>query len=53
MMFDKSLLSVSVKEYDDLSEEYKFLHDLKDVFMDLKSSYGELPDVPYIHTLVR
>ena len=53
MMFDKSLISVSVKEYDELSEEYKFLRDLKDVFMDLKSSYGELPDIPYIHTLVR
>ncbi|MBR2712279.1 MAG: hypothetical protein IKE73_01070 [Bacilli bacterium] len=53
MMFDKSLLSVSAKEFDDLSEEYKFLRDLKDVFMDLKSSYGELPDIPYIHTLVR
>ena len=33
MMFDKSLISVSVKEFDELSEEYKFLRDLKDVIL--------------------
>ena len=52
-IFGKNVYAIGVKEYDEYIEKYPLLQELKDVFLDLKMSYGEIPDLPYLHELVR
>lgn len=52
-IFKKHIYAVSEKEYDEYAEKYPRLKELKDIFIDLKMSYGSIPDVPYLHELIK
>lgn len=53
LFFGKSLLRIDEKTFDNKASEYEFLKDIKDLFLDLKSSHSEIIEVPYIHELVK
>ena len=52
LIFQNNIYNVSEKQYDSYTEKYEFLSQLKEVFLDLKYSYKELPPIPYIHEVL-
>ncbi len=51
-IFNKNIISVSENEYEIKSEQILILEKLKDVFLDLKYSYAEEPDMPYLYEVI-
>lgn len=52
-IFSKNFVNISEKEFDCNSELLPFLKDIKELFLDLKSSYSEIPDVPYLDEVIK
>ena len=51
-IFNKNIISVSENEYEIKSKQILILEKLKDVFLDLKYSYAEEPDMPYLYEVI-
>ena len=45
-------MSISEYSYDEKSEQIKILKDLKDVYLDLRYTYYDVPTVPYFHEII-
>ena len=53
LIFQKNVMSISEYSYDEKSEQIKILKDLKDVYLDLKYTYYDVPTVPYLHEIIK
>lgn len=51
-IFDKNIISVSENEYELKMQDITVLSKLKEVFLDLKYSYAEEPDIPYLYEVI-
>lgn len=51
-IFNKNIISVSENEYEIKSKQLPMLIKLKDIFLDLKYSYSEEPDMPYLYEVI-
>ncbi len=52
-IFNNHILGVDEYEYDEYAEKNKILKQLKDIFLELKMSYSSIPEIPYMHELIR
>lgn len=52
VIFEKNIMSIGEYTYDEKSEKLTFLKDLKEVYEDLKYTYHEVPDMPYLYELL-
>lgn len=51
-VFEKSIIEVSMYEYDEMSERVNILRDLRNLIIELKKNEGTVPFVPYLHEVI-
>ncbi len=51
-VFEKSIIEVSMYEYDEMSERVNILRDLRNLIIELKKNEGTVPSVPYLHEVI-
>lgn len=52
MIFGRNVLSIGEYTFDEKCEYYEYLKGLKELYLDLKCSHSQLPDVPYLYELI-
>lgn len=50
-IFEKTIIEVSMYEYDEMCEKINVLKDLRNLVIDLKRTEGAVPSVPYLHEI--
>lgn len=51
-VFEKSIIEVSIYEYDKMSERVNILKDLRSLIIELKKTEGSVPSIPYLHEVI-
>lgn len=52
-IFDKNFVNISLNEYDEKTYELPFLRNMRELFIDMKNSYSEAPDVGYLDDIIK
>ena len=51
-LFDKSIDSLSLYDYDEKAEQIHTLKNLREYVIEIRKAYNNIPDVPYLHEVI-